>query len=106
MFEIDIYGSKGRIRLENNGLNIKYWKFNNSKKGLTLYKNRKIKVPFNQFQGQLKSIIKFLKKGIIDNTFEDAYSSLEILIAANISMKKNKIVKLPVKDLNFSIKSK
>lgn len=106
MFEIDIYGSKGRIRLENNGLNIKYWKFNNSKKGLTLYKNRKIKVPLNQFQGQLKSIIKFLKKGIIENTFEDTYSSLEILIAANISMKKNKIVKLPVKDLNFSIKSK
>lgn len=105
MFELDIYGSKGRIRIENNGLRVSYWKLNKNKK-LILKKKKNTRTPLNQFKGQLKSILNFLRKKNLQKNIEEIYKSLEILIGINLSFKKDKIVEFPVKDLNFSIKSK
>ena len=113
LFEFDIYGTKGRIRVEDNGFNISYWEMKNSVESLgykALFKEK------NPIKIEPKAIMKNAVQNIVDclssgaqpaSSADDGLKSLEVICAFHASvMEGNKMIHLPLKQRNLTIISK
>jgi len=113
LFEFDIYGTKGRLRIQDNGFQISYWTAKESKKYLGYKELFSEKSPVGITK---KTIMKNSIQNIVDClslesfplcTGEDGGKALEIICAFHLSAKKcNKTITLPLKKRNLIIKSK
>lgn len=113
LFEIDIYGTKGRLRIQDNGFQVSYWKAKESNKYLGYNELFEEDIPVRISQ---KTIMKNAVQNIVDClslkdlpacTGEDGVRSLEIICAFHLSARKNNTtVSLPLNKRNLIIKSK
>jgi len=113
LFEIDIYGTKGRLRIENNGFKISYWVMRDSSKSLGYKALFKENAPFEVTQ---KSIMKDAAQNIVECLSSestpacsgiDGVKSLEIICAFHESARAGNVpVYLPLKQRDMIIKSK
>lgn len=112
-FEFDIFGTKGRIRIQDNGFGLSYWKARNSLK----YQG------YNELFEEMppveiteKTIMKKAIQNIVDSlssnvlpacTGQDGVKSLEIICAFHLSAKRGDIpILLPLNQRDLLIKSK
>ncbi len=113
LFEIDIYGTKGRLRIQDNGFEVSYWESKESNKYLGYNELFEADPPVNVLQ---KAIMENTVQNIVDClsskdlpacTGEDGVKSLEIICAFHLSARKNNTtVSLPLNKRNLIIKSK
>ncbi len=113
LFEFDIYGTSGRLRIEDNGFKIAYWQMHNSAESAGYRALFKGDSPIEVTQ---KSIMKNAAQNIVEClssnampacTGIDGVRSLEIICAFHASaMGGNKTISLPLKDRDMTIKSK
>lgn len=111
IFQTEIWGTIGMIKLEMVNNNIEVFKvstrkapvYNNLEKIQT--KTRKSK--YSPIQLGLENLVKsiMMKKMPVSNAY-DGYKDLELIISSIKSSKDNKIVKLPLKNSNYKISSK
>jgi predicted dehydrogenase len=111
IFEIDLHGSKGRIRISDNGRKSELWVARDSKN----YTNIKELIPekFPNSSNKRNSMIFAVEHliGCIENDVnpicngEDGKAALEIALAFHESNKKNIEVKLPLKNKKLSVKT-
>jgi len=113
IFEIDIYGSKGRLRIENNGFKLRYWSAMESQRysGLKELVSKEPPVAISEpamFKNAVLDIVHCLKTGNQPAcTGEDGVKAMEIINAFHFSAKSgNKPINLPLKDRTYIIKSK
>ena len=111
LFEMDIFGTLGRIRLDLALNKIEYFKINN--KNSLVYKNlipSKIEIKrshHSSIELGLKNLIESMKtKKESQSTGFDGYKSLELIIASIQSVKTNKKIYIPLKNKNYNINSK
>ena len=113
LFEFDIYGTKGRLRISDNGFKVKYWEARESKKYLG-YKELFVgDAPVRVTQ---KTIMRNAVQNIVEClsseampacTGIDGVKSLEIICAFHASaMRGNMPIDLPLKRRDMMIKSK
>jgi len=113
LFEIDIYGTKGRLRIQDNGFKVSYWESKESIKYLGYNELFEGAPPVNVLQ---KTIMKNAVQNIVDTldsnaipacTGEDGVKALEIICAFHLSAREsNKTVSVPLSKRNLMIKSK
>jgi len=113
IFEFDIYGTNGRLRIVDNGFNVAYWESAPSNKYLN-YNELFLSEP--PLRVEPKSIIKNAVQDIVDCldlsrqprcTGEDGIKALEIICAFHLSAGLNGMtVDLPLKNRDLVIKSK
>lgn len=110
ILELDIFGTKGRIRLDLINNKIEYFQI--SKNASYVYKmmNRSRFKTSKMKNSEIFLGIENLVTSIIKNekllcTGEDGYKSLELSIASMISYKSNKSIHLPLKKNSFKILS-
>ena len=109
--ELDIFGTKGRIRINLANNKIEYFQI--SKKEVSVYKNlekskfKAIKTKKSEIYLGIENLInsitgseKLLSSG------EDGYKALELTIASMLSSKLNKKIELPIKNMRFKIHSR
>ncbi|MBI4309496.1 MAG: Gfo/Idh/MocA family oxidoreductase [Candidatus Omnitrophica bacterium] len=113
VFEFDIYGSKGRIRIENNGFNLSHWRPVESRryKGLNELMPAQAPIVFSRpamFKNAVNNIIDCLNtKAQPVCSGDDGVKALEIISAFHLSAQAgNKTVGLPLKDRTYTIESK
>jgi predicted dehydrogenase len=112
MFEFDIYGTKGRLRIQDNGFNLSYWKANESLKYKGLNELFIEEPPFkivskNMMKNAAKDIVECLKTGKEPAcSGEDGLKSLEIICGFIKSANKDRTISLPLKNRNITINSK
>ena len=113
IFEFDIYGSNGRLRMEHNGFKLSYWKATESQryKGLNELMPEKSPVALSEpamFKNAIHDIVDCLKnKKQPACTGDDGVKALELISAFHLSAKAESLaVSLPLKDRKFIIKSK
>ena len=113
VFEIDIYGTKGRLRIQDNGFKLSYWKVKESSK----YKGfNELFEEFSPIEIHPKTMIKSAVTDIVEClqtgreptcTGDDGYKALEMICAFQLSIKENnKYITFPLNDKNLIIKSK
>ncbi len=110
IFEIDIYGTKGRIRIKNSGFDMKLWKVASSPR-FSGYKELKEIKPL--FRGGYRDVLKNAVSDIVDciekkqapfSSGEDGVRALEIICALHASANcKGKIIMLPLAKRDISI---
>lgn len=112
VFEIDIYGTNGRLRIQDNGFKLSYWKANRSSKykGLNeLFEEvSPIEIhPKTMITNAIQDIVECLQTGREPAcTGEDGYKALELICASKLSVNKNNnYISLPLIDNNLNIKS-
>ena len=113
IFEIDIYGKKGRLRIKNSGFNLQAWEVIDSPR-FSGYKELKETSPFVQggYKDVLKNALKDIVKCIETKTMPfssggDGLKTLELICALHASLEKNgKKVFLPLENRDATIKSK
>lgn len=113
IFEFDIYGSKGRLRIENNGFKLGYWSADESKRysGLNELVSREPPVALSEpamFKNAMQNIVECLSSEAMPAcTGIDGVKSLEIICAFHASaMGGNMPIDLPLKRRDVTIKSK
>ena len=113
IFEFDIYGTNGRLRIQDNGFNLSYWKAKESLKykGLNelFEESAPIEIhPKTMIKSAVEDIVKCLQTGKKPAcTGDDGYKSLEMICAFQFSVNEgNKYISLPLKNKNLIIKSK
>jgi len=111
MLEMDIFGTKGRIRFDLESNKVEYFKI--STKNFLVYKNMvksKIKVNRSKYSAiqlgvkNLGESVQYKTKPLC--TGNDGYKSLELIIASHLSSIKRKKITLPLKENNFRINSR
>jgi len=113
MFETDIYGTEGRLRIKNSGFNAVSWKVIDHPK-FSGYKCLSSEKQFageglkNTMVGSVQDIIRCLNNGGKPrSTGEDGRSALELIAAIRESLKKGgEKISLPLKDRTLAVKSK
>lgn len=113
LFEFDIYGSTGRLRIEDNGFKISYWSVRDSSESLGYRALFRDDIPVEVSQ---KNIMKNAVQNIVEClsleavpacTGIDGVKSLEIICAFHASaMSGNMPIDLPLKRRDVAIKSK
>ena len=113
IFEFDIYGTKGRLRIENNGFNVSYWKV---KESIKYSGYRELVAESAPIKTPPKTMIKNAVQDIVECiqtsnepacTGFDGYKALEMICAFQLSAReKNRFVSLPFENKNLMIKSK
>lgn len=113
LFEFDIYGTVGRLRIEDNGFNVSYWKMRDSTESLGYRALLRDDSPIMVSQ---KAIMKNAVQNIVEClssetmpacTGIDGVKSLEIICAFHASaMGGNMPIDLPLKRRDITIKSK
>ncbi len=109
-FEIDIYGTRGRLRLEDSGMKATIWR----KEEHTVYSGYKTLQRDRAFQTKLTNFslatvnnliacVEEKKKPICSG--EDGKKSLEIACAGHMSLKQNRRVYLPLKNSDLRLES-
>lgn len=113
LFEFDIYGSKGRLRIQDNGFKLSYWAAKESKKYLgykeLFEETPSIKVAKKTImKNAVQNIVNCLSSNALPHcTGEDGVKTLEIICAFHLSAKEgNKTISLPLDKRNLLIKSK
>lgn len=113
LFEFDIYGTKGRLRIEDNGFKISYWVMRDSSESLGYRALFNDSIPIDVLQktimkNAVQNIIECLSlKGVPACTGVDGVKSLEIICAFHASAKEGNIpIDLPLKRRDMMIKSK
>lgn len=113
IFEIDIYGTKGRLRIKNSGFDSKFWSVskNHYFSGYKELKERKS--PFgNGYKDVLKNAIKDIigcleSKRHPISSGKDGVKALELICAVHESLRhKGKKIKLPLKNRNIAIRTR
>ena len=105
IFEIDIYGSRGRLRIEDIGRSASFWRVVPSPE----FSETKVLIPGKlSFKGDtlkdtmvnsVEDIVKCLDTGKRPlSTGEDGLKSLELIAAFNESSASGRTVKLPLKN--------
>ena len=111
LFEMDIIGTTGRIKLDLASNQIEYFKIDNTDsivykkltKNKIMIKNSKQ----SSIQLGVKNLIESIKvKKQLQCTGFDGYKSLELIIASINSAKKRKKIELPLRNKNYNIDSK
>ena len=111
VFQAEIWGTLGLIKLEmiNNRIQV----FKVSTKKSAVYKNLEniqIKVKNSKFSpiqlGLEKMIQSITSKTIPDSNGYDGYKALELIIGSITASKNKKVIKLPLKNNNYQISSK
>ncbi len=109
-FEIDIYGTKSRLRIEDSGMRATRWKVENHR----LYSGYKTLVPSKIFStdfgknlyGMVDSLVRLIeRKKAPACKGEDGKKSLEIAIAAYLSLQRKQKIFLPLKDKKLVLES-
>jgi len=113
LFEFDIYGSKSRLRIQDNGFKLSYWEVKESKKHPGYRELFETSPPLIVTK---KMIMRNAIQNIVDClslksspacTGEDGIKALELICAFHLSARKsNKTVNLPLRKRNLTIKSK
>lgn len=113
LFEFDIYGTQGRLRIQDNGFNIRYWEARESHKYLGYKELFEDAPPLRISQ---KTIMKNSVQNIVECLFSkavpactgvDGVKSLELICAFHASaMGGNMPIYLPLKRRDMTIKSK
>ena len=113
LFEFDIYGTEGRIRIQDNGFKVCYWKARDSLKYQGCNELFEEKPPVEITE---KKIIKNAIQNIVDSLSsnvlpacngQDGVKSLEIICAFHLSAKGGNIpILLPLEQRDLLIKSK
>jgi predicted dehydrogenase len=113
IFEFDIYGSKGRIRIENNGFRSSYWSPVKSKRYLGINELVPQDIPFvfsqpAMFKNAVINIVDCLSgKAQPACSGEDGVKALEMISAFHLSAKSgNKAVSLPMMNRAHIVESK
>jgi len=113
VFELDIYGSKGRLRIENNGFNISFWKSDESQNYNNVNELNLSQVPFDynfkpeMFKNAIIDIVNCLNTGNRPKCIgEDGLKALEIISAFHQSVKlNNQNITIPLKEKSQIIQS-
>ncbi|MCK5451448.1 MAG: Gfo/Idh/MocA family oxidoreductase [Candidatus Omnitrophica bacterium] len=113
IFEIDIYGEKGRIRIKNSGFDLKFWMSEDSPR-FSGYKELAEKEPFvkNGYKDVLKNAVKDIVSCIENrksslSSGNDGKKALEIICALHESIdRKGERVFLPLNKRDTTIKTK
>lgn len=112
VFELDIYGTLGRIRIESNGFQLSYWKKHGSKRYKGLSELALQKPPIDlcgpaMFRNAVKNIVDCLDGKVKPQcSSEDGMKALEIITAFHLSAQSgNKTVELPLKNRAYTIES-
>jgi len=113
LFEFDIYGTEGRLRIEDNGFKVSYWKMRDSTESLGY---RALFPEDAPVQVSQKAIMKKAVQNIVECLSSgakpacsgiDGIKSLEIICAFHLSAGGgNKPINLPLKRRDIAIKSK
>ena len=113
IFEFDIYGTNGRLRIQDNGFNLSYWRAKESPKYKRFNELYEESAPFEIYpktmiKGAVQDIVECLQTGRKPAcTGDDGYKSLEMICAFQFSVNEgNKYISLPLKNKNLIIKSK
>lgn len=113
LFEFDIYGTKGRLRIQDNGFGLSFWKAKESKKSLgykeLFYEDAPIGVSKKMImKNAIQNIVECLSLAVLPKCDgEDGVKALEIICAFHLSAKEdNKTISLPLENRNLLIKSK
>ena len=113
LFEFDIYGTRGRLRIEDNGFKVSYWQTQDSNEvaGFKVLLKKDSPVPMmskSMMKNVTRNIVECLSCGAVPAcTGTDGLKSLEIICAFHSSvMEGNKPVKLPLKRAGMVIRSK
>lgn len=109
IFEIDIIGSKGRIRIADNGFNVEFFKPAKSRhygeyRELIQQDNR-LPVRQNRMIAAVQDIVKCIEQGGESaSSGEEGRAALELITAFKISIsKKGEKISLPLKDREVSV---
>jgi predicted dehydrogenase len=102
IFEMDIIGSKGRLKIDMGSNTAELYTINNSNKGLVFNELRPKSFPNTDQTPQIVSGLNNLLQSIENNEnplcdVKSGYSALEISLALIESAKKNKVVSIPLK---------
>jgi predicted dehydrogenase len=113
IFEFDIYGTEGRLRIEDNGFGLSYWKVKESEKysgyNELAAESAPLEIP-------PKTMVKSAVQDIVESiqtskepacTGLDGYKALEMICAFQLSSSENnRYVSIPLENKNLMIKSK
>ncbi len=108
IFEIDIYGSKGRIRICNSGFKSQVWKVLPSDYFSGYKELKEVKSSFDlskkeQMKNAVKDIMQCIKtKKKPSSSAKDGMKALELICAMKLSCKKGTKVDLPLKNRNIT----
>lgn len=113
IFEIDIYGTKGRLRIKNSGFDSQAWIAADSPR-FSGYKE--LKEVNSLFKNGYKNVLKNALRDIFDciknknepfSSGRDGVKALELICALRGSLRRNgKTITLPLKNRNITIKTK
>ena len=113
LFEFDIYGTKGRLRIEDNGFKTTYWQLRDN---VPMPGHKALVMEHSPVEINKKAIMKNAAQNIVEclsgktvpaATGMDGVRSLEIICAFHLSAKEgNKPMGLPLKHRDMEIKSK
>jgi len=113
IFEFDIYGSNGRIRVKDNGFGIDYWEVQESTRYLGSNELILNESPIainekNMIRNAVKNIVSYLDSGeTLLSTGKNGYESLELINAFILSSKNNgQVEDFPVESKTLVIKSR
>jgi len=113
LFEFDIYGTHGRLRIEDNGFKMSYWHLRDSTSipGLKSLSKENNPVEIHKKRIMVEAVENIVEcladKNIPAATGLDGVKSLEIICAFHASAKEDsKRISLPLMDRTYSIKSK
>lgn len=113
IFEIDIYGTNGRLRIKNSGFGMKMWEASSSKRFSGYRELKEVKSPFKDgYKDVLKNAVTDIiscigtKREPVSSGLDGA-KALEIICALHKSIReKGKIVKLPLVNRDHNIKTR
>lgn len=113
MFEVDIYGSKGRLRIQNSGANMKAWRTVESKQFSGYRQLMEIKPLFKNglrdvLKNAVEDIVKCVKeRGVPMSSGSDGLRALELICAFHSSLKaRGKRIDLPLRKRDVRLLTK
>jgi predicted dehydrogenase len=112
LFELDIYGTKGRLRIEDNGFKVSYWQLREGSeipgfKALIKESDPVDILPKAIMKNAAENIVNCLdSKDLPAANGIDGIKSLEIICAFHVSAKEKQPVRLPLQQRDITIKSK
>ncbi len=109
IFELDFYGSKGRLRIKHSGFGLDYWKVEESPYFSGYKELKSSKPPFlmskkKMMTNAVTDVVQALKTGREPrSTGRDGLKALELICAFKDSFKTGKRVSLPLKNRSTSL---